>query len=479
MAVAIVRGRTTGWPLHLVVGLAGFVTTLDNTVVTVALPSIQQDLAARLPALEWVATGYIMTFAGLMLAGGRVADMHGNRRAMISGLALFTAASLAAGLATDIAALIAARLAQGVGAALTLPATLAVLAGQDERRRSQGVAVWMAAGAGALALGPVVGGYLSQHAHWSWVFLINVPIGLVTIGLALVAVPGRDGVRDGPDGGQGRGSGRDDGRGGGQGSGRGGGAAGARLDLRGLASSAVVLAAGTFALIHGPQYGWTSPVIVATAAAAAVAAVAFVAVERRAADPMVDPALFRNKVFTGGVLAQVLWGLGVNGVFFFTAIFLQGVLGFTPTAAGVAFVPLALLVVLVTPLAPVVERRLGPGHTVALGLVMVAAGMAMVAFLRPGDGWAQLLPAVCLIGAGSALTMPLGSAVLGAAPEGRGGIAGGVFTVSREISGLFGIALIGVIVHEAGTFSYGYALGLLAAALLVVVGALISLATLP
>ncbi|MFI6482423.1 MFS transporter [Nonomuraea sp. NPDC050663] len=450
MAVTTVRDRTAGRLLYLVVGLAGFVTTLDNTVVTVALPSIQQDLAARLPSLEWVATGYIMTFAGLMLAGGRVADVHGNRRAMICGLLVFTAASLAAGLAAHIGALIAARLVQGVGAALTLPATLAVLAGQDERRRSQGVAVWMAAGAGALALGPVVGGYLSQHAHWSWVFLINVPIGLATIGLTLVAVPGRAGRAAGP-----------------------------RLDLRGLASSAVVLAAGTFALIHGPQYGWTSPVIVAMAAAALVAAVVFVAVERRAADPMVDPALFRSKVFTGGVLAQVLWGLGVNGVFFFTAIFLQGVLGFSPTAAGVAFVPLALLVVLVTPLAPMVERRLGPGHTVALGLVMVAAGMALVAFLRPGDGWAQLLPAVCLIGAGSALTMPLGSAVLGAAPEGRGGIAGGVFTVSREISGLFGIALIGVIVHEAGTFSYGYALGLLAAALLVVVGALISLAALP
>ncbi|NUT44505.1 MAG: MFS transporter [Thermoactinospora sp.] len=450
MAVTIARDRTAGWPLYLVVGLAGFVTTLDNTVVTVALPSIQQDLAARLPALEWVATGYIMTFAGLMLAGGRVADVHGNRRAMICGLVVFTAASLAAGLAAHIGALIAARLVQGVGAALTLPATLAVLAGQDERRRSQGVAVWMAAGAGALALGPVVGGYLSQHAHWSWVFLINVPIGLATIGLALVVVPGR-----------------------------GGGPAGPRLDLRGLASSAVVLAAGTFALIHGPQYGWSSPVIVATAVAALVASVVFVAVERRAADPMVDPVLFRSRVFTGGVLARVVWGLGVNGVFFFTAIFLQGVLGFSPTAAGVAFVPLALLVVLVTPLAPTVERRLGPGRTVALGLVMVAAGMALVAFLRPGDGWAQLLPAVCLIGAGSALTMPLGSAVLGAAPEGRGGIAGGVFTVSREISGLFGIALIGVIVHEAGTFSYGYALGLLAAALLVVVGALISLATLP
>ncbi|MEV0384362.1 MFS transporter [Nonomuraea sp. NPDC050643] len=447
MSVAGLRVRRPG-PLFLVVGLAGFMTTLDNTVVTVALPSIQRDLDARLTALEWVATGYILTFAGLMLAGGRLADVHGHRRVLLAGLGTFTAASLGAGLATSVGALVAARLVQGAGAALILPATLAVLAGREERQRSMGVAVWMASGAAALALGPVVGGYLSQHAHWSWVFLINVPLGAAVMALAAVAVPPS------------RGDGRD-------------------LDVAGVVTSVVFLAAGTFALIHGGEHGFGSPAVVVALLACAGGGAAFAVAERRARDPMVDVRLFAVRSFTGGVVAQVLWGLGVNGVFFYTAIFLQGVLGFTPTDSGLAFVPLALLVVLVTPLAPAVERRLGAGRTVAAGLVLVALGMALAATLQAGDGWGRLLPAVCAIGVGSALTMPLGSAVLGAVPEARAGVAGGVFSVSREISGLFGIAVVGVIVHAASGFAAGYAVGLLVAAGLVLVGALVSLVTLP
>ncbi|TMR08133.1 MFS transporter, partial [Nonomuraea zeae] len=317
MSTAVAAERRAARPaaLFLVVGLAGFITTLDNTVVTVALPSIQRDLGARLAALEWVATGYILTFAGLMLAGGRLADVCGPRRVLLAGLAAFTGASLGAGLATSVPLLVAARLAQGAGAALILPATLAVLAGREERQRSMGVAVWMASGAGALALGPVVGGYLSQYAHWSWVFLINVPVGAAVIALAWAGVPA--GARSGRS-----------------------------LDVPGVLASVVFLAAGTFALIHGGEYGWTSAPVVAALVTCLGGGIAFVAVERRAPDPMVALGLFAARSFTGGVVAQVFWGLGVNGVFFYTALFLQGVLGFSPTDSGMAFVPLALLVVL-------------------------------------------------------------------------------------------------------------------------------------
>ncbi|MET8050396.1 MULTISPECIES: MFS transporter [unclassified Streptosporangium] len=433
----------------LVIGLAGFVTTLDNTVVTVALPTLQAELGASLAALEWVVTGYVLTFSGFMLAGGRLADVYGRRRVLVAGLAVFTAASLAAGLATSVGALVAARLVQGSGSALILPAMLAIVAvGNDERQRSAGVAVWMASGAGALALGPVVGGYLTQHFHWSWIFLLNVPLGVLIIALATVAIPESRDERA------------------------------ARVDVPGVASSVVVLSAGTFALTFGAELGWTSPPILVAVLFAVAAALVFAVAERLGEDPMVDLALFRSRTFTGGVIAQVLWGLGVNGVFFFTALFLQGVLGFSPTASGLAFVPLALLVVVVTPLVPFAERRIGAARTVALGLVLVAAGMAAVAFLRPGDGWAELLPSVCVIGIGSALTMPLGSAVLGAVPESRAGVAGGVFSVAREMSGLFGIAIIGVIVNGSASFTAGYSTGLLVAAGLVVTGAAISLVTL-
>ncbi|MET8988624.1 MFS transporter [Nonomuraea wenchangensis] len=440
------RPETGRW-LLTAVALAGFLTTLDNTVVTVALPSIQRDLGASLAALEWVATGYLLTFAGLMPAGGRLADVWGHRATLLTGLTLFTAASFAAGLAGTVGPLVAARLVQGVGAALVLPATLAVLAVLDERRRSTGVAVWMASGAAALALGPVVGGYLSQHAHWSWVFLVNVPLGAAVVALAAVAVPASRPVRR-------------------------------ALDVPGVLASAVFLASGTFALIHGGEHGYGSPAVVAALALCAGGGAAFAGAERRAADPMVDLRLFAVRAFAGGVAAQVLWGLGVNGVFFYTAIFLQGVLGFTPTGSGLAFVPLALLVVLVTPLAPLLERRVGAGRTVAAGLTLVAGGMAVAATLEAGDGWGRLLPAVCAIGIGSALTMPLGSAVLGAVPQERAGVAGGVFSVSREVSGLFGIAAVGAVVQAAPSFATGYATGLLAAAGLVLAGALIALKTL-
>ncbi|MED7929413.1 MFS transporter [Nonomuraea sp. LP-02] len=440
------RPATGRW-LLTAVALAGFLTTLDNTVVTVALPSIQRDLGAGLAALEWVATGYLLTFAGLMPAGGRLADVWGHRATLLTGLTLFTAASFAAGLAGAVGPLVAARLVQGAGAALVLPATLAVLAVLDERRRSTGVAVWMASGAAALALGPVVGGYLSQHAHWSWVFLVNVPLGAAVVALAALAVPASRPVRR-------------------------------ALDVPGVLASAVFLASGTFALIHGGEHGYGSPAVVAALALCAGGGAAFAVAERRAADPMVDLRLFAVRAFAGGVAAQVLWGLGVNGVFFYTAIFLQGVLGFTPTGSGLAFVPLALLVVLVTPLAPLLERRVGAGRTLAAGLTLVAGGMAVAATLEAGDGWGRLLPAVCAIGIGSALTMPLGSAVLGAVPQDRAGVAGGVFSVSREVSGLFGIAAVGAVVQAAPSFATGYATGLLAAAGLVLAGALIALRTL-
>ncbi|MFI9558564.1 MFS transporter [Nonomuraea endophytica] len=527
---------------------------------------MQRELGARLAAMEWVATGYVITFAGLMLAGGRLADLWGRRRVLVAGMAVFSAASLVAGLAGTVGVLVAARVVQGVGAAMVLPATLAVLAGVGERRRSAGIAVWMASGAAALALGPVVGGYLSEHAHWGWVFLINVPLGAAVIGLALMTLPqdpqpashsdshshpGSDshsGSRSHP--GSGSGSRSHPGSGSGSGShpysgshprsgshpysgshsrsgshphtgshsrsgshphtgshprsgshphsgsrsgsgfrngvgsgfgvrGGGWGRVWVGVDVPGVVCSGVFLGSGTFVLIHGVEYGWARPVVVAGLVVSLVAGVAFVVVERRAVRPMVDLALFRVRSFSGGVVAQVLWGLGVNGVFFYTAIFLQDVLGFTPSASGLAFVPLALLVVAAAPLVPWVERWAGAGRTVAAGLVLVAAGMVVAAFLGPGDGWGDLLPAVCAIGVGSALTMPLGSAVLGAVPEERAGVAGGVFSVSREISGLFGIAGVGGVVHAVGTFAAGYTVGLLAAAALVLGGALVSVLSLP
>ncbi|MBE3000045.1 MFS transporter [Nocardiopsis sp. HNM0947] len=448
-------------PVLVAVALAAFLTMLDNTIVTVALPSIRADLGLSLTTLEWVAAGYILSFSATLLTGGRLADVYGHRAVFLTGFGVFTLASLWAGTADSATALIAARIVKGVGAGLLLPTTLAIVsAAGDERRRSLGVAVWMATSAAALALGPVLGGLISQHAHWGWIFLVNVPVGVAAMLVGRAVLP------------HGRGASQP-------------------LDLPGLASSTVALAALTLALIHVPDIGWTAPRTQLALAVAGIAAAVFGLVERRAAAPMVPLSLFAHRVFSGGVAAQVLWGLGVNGVFFFTSIFLQDVLGFTPTSAGLAFLPLAVAVVVVSPVAPALARRFGANTVVAAGLFLVAGGMAAVTLLEPGHGHPHLLPVMVVIGVGSGLTTPLGSAVLGAVPTRREGVASGVFSVSREVSGIFGIAAVGVLVgsgsdavlarggSEAEAFMHGYSTGLLSAAALVALGGLLSLWTLP
>lgn len=430
-----------------VVVATAFLTMLDNTVVTVAAPSIAADLDAPLPTLEWVATGYMLAFAGLMLPGGRLADRYGHRRALLVGLASFTGASAAAGAAGSAGLLIAARIGQGVGAALLVPATLAVVAAGGERGRLRGTAAWTVSGAVALAAGPVLGGAVSQHLHWSWIFLLNVPVGIAALGTAWYALD----------------DGRDPGA--------------AGLDVPGMCASTVALAAATYALTGGSVHGWTSPVVLGSAAVAAVAGAVFVAVERRAVTPMVDAGLFLVRAFRGGVAVQVLWGLGVNGVFFYTAIYLQDVRGYSPTQAGLAFLATAVAVAVGAPFAPRLVRGLGSARTVAVGLCLVAVGMGTVA-----AGSAHpvlLLLALTVIGFGSALTVPLGAVVLAAAPLRHAGVAGGVFAVAREVSGVLGIAGVGVVVTGASGFARGYVIGLCVAAALVLCGALIGALTLP
>src|SRR6266542_1148035 len=283
------RQATRWWSLAAV-ALATFVTSLDNTVVNVALPSIQRDLRLSIAGLEWVASAYILVFASLLLAGGRLADRYGRRRLFLIGLALFTGASLLAGLAGTGPALIAARAVQGVGAAL-------------------------------LAIGES----------------------------------------------------RADATGGG-------------LDLPGLGASTVGLFALTYALIAGHEAGWTSPTVAGSLTLAAIAGAAFAGIEARARAPMVDVSLFRGRVFTGGTAAMVLWGLAVMGVYFFTSLYLQGILGFSPTTAGAAFVPLALLMAAGAPLASALTPRIGANRTVAAGFVLVAAGLLAVSRLGEGTG---------------------------------------------------------------------------------------------
>jgi EmrB/QacA subfamily drug resistance transporter len=395
-------------------------------------------------------------FSGLMLVGGRLADVYGRRRIFLTGLVVFTGASLLAGLATSPAMLVGSRVLQGIGAALTMPATLAIISATfpDERERGRAVGIWSAVGALALALGPFTGGFISERWDWGWIFLINVPVGIVTIGIIATS------MRESRD------------------------AAPRRLDVPGLVTSAIALFAVTYALIEGHNQGWTSPLILGSFALSALATAAFLVIESRTADPMVDLSMFRKRVFSGGVGAMILWGFGVMGIYFFTAMYLQNVLRFSPTEAGAAFVPMALLMAMTAPVADPIARRLGTHRTVAIGLTLNVIGMILVSFVGENGRFADLMPAFVLFGIGSGLVMmPLTSAIIGVLPANRAAAASAVLNTAREVSGLLGVTIVGAILTTRQSaaarggadplhaFLDGYQFALVVAAAIVFVGA--------
>lgn len=457
-------GRTRSCAVLALICLTGFVTTLDNTVINVALPSVQRDLDLSVKDLEWVATSYVLSFGTLLLAGGRLADLLGRRSVLATGITVFTAASVLAGLAGSGGALIAARTVQGMGAALVIPAALAVVTIDLPRhRRAMAVGVWTAALAVALALGPVVGGVVTERWSWNWVFLLNLPFGAVTLLLVLavpaaVRRPERSLLRV--------------------------------MDLPGVLLSAVCLYALTYGLVEGGTRGFGVSPVPEFLAVAAAAGLVFLAVEARTFLPMVDLGVFRSRSLSGGTAVQVLWGIGVNGVFFFTALYLQQILGFTPTEAGLAFLPLAGALLLTTPAAEKLSGLLGAHRVIALGLALVGAGLLLLSGAGQHATYGSLQPGLVCIGVGSALTTPLTVRSLAEVPESRTGMASGIVSAAREISGVFGVVLVGVVLtrrERAGladglsphaAFLDGYDTGLRLAAGLVLAGALVTLATL-
>ncbi|MFI6076148.1 MFS transporter [Actinoplanes sp. NPDC051343] len=445
-------GKNRRWWALVAVALGTFMTYLDNNVVNVALPSIQRDLNLSISGLEWIVSAYILVFAGLLLAGGRIADVVGRRTAFLGGLVVFTLASVAAGLAQNQEMLIGARAVQGLGAALLTPASLALLPQlfPNPRERGTAIGVWGGVGALALAVGPLLGGLFSQHTDWSWIFLINAPIGVVTVLLSVFAIPAGD-----------------------RGTSRG-------LDLPGLITSSVSLFALTYALIEGESKGWTSTPILAAFGLAAAVAIAFVVIEMRSANPMMNLGFLRMPVFSGGLISMGLWAFGVFGIYFYTAIYLQNVLGFSPTEAGAAFVPMALVMAVMATLAPRLEARFGAGRTVAAGLLIMAVALGIIATFGEGTTYTDLLPWFVLYGLGGGLLVPLNNVIIGALPSERAGIASGMLNVSREVFGLLGVTILGAVLSnrsaaatgtELHRYLSGYQFSLMVAAVLVAVGA--------
>jgi EmrB/QacA subfamily drug resistance transporter len=437
-----------------------FMIMLDNTVVNVALPAIAADLQIGLSELEWIVTGYALTFASLMLTGGKLADMLGRRRIFIVGLVVFTLSSLVCGLAGSGELLIGARVVQGAGAALMNPATLSIIAATfPPRQRGMAIGIWAGVSALALAIGPLVGGLLTEHISWSWIFFVNVPIGVLAIVASLLLIP----------------ESKDE-------------SAEQRLDLPGLLTSGIGLFALTYGLIEANTYGWTSGRILGVFAVAAVMLVAFVMLEMRQRLPMLDLSLFRNGTFAGANLAVLLVALAMFGVFFFVSLYMQGVLGYSAVKTGAAFLPLTILIVLVAPIAGRSSDRFGSRWLMTTGMILIAIQLLYFSRLGVDETYWDLLPAMILGGFGMALVMtPSAAAAVRALPVDKSGVGSAVLNAFRQVGGSMGIAVIGAIMaHEVGDlrgpeifrekerFVDGFSTALTVAAAIAVVGAVVS-----
>jgi EmrB/QacA subfamily drug resistance transporter len=434
-----------------------FMIMLDNTVVNVALPSIQRDLGIGLSQLQWIVTGYALTFAALMLTGGKLADHYGRRRIFVVGLTIFTLASLACGLAGSGDVLIAARVVQGMGAALMNPATLSIISATfPPEQRGTAIGMWAGVSALALAIGPLVGGLLTEHLDWGWIFFVNVPVGALAIAVSLLVIEeSRDTSEE------------------------------RTLDLPGQLTAGLGLFALTYGLIEANTYGWTSGRILGAFAVAAVAIVLFVWLERVQRIPMLDLGLFRDGTFAGANSVILLVALAMFGVFFFVSLYMQNILGFSAVETGAAFLPMTILIIWIAPIAGRVSDRIGSRWLMTAGMVLVALQLLYFSRLGVDESFVDLLPGLLVGGLGMALVMtPSAAAAVRSVPVDQAGVGSAVLNACRQVGGSMGVALMGAIIAaEIGdrrtpeAFVDGFSTALLVAAGIALVGAAVAFLT--
>ena len=396
-----------------------FMIMLDNTVVNVALPAIKSDLGITQSELEWTVAAYALTFASLLLTGGKLGDLLGRRRIFMVGLAIFTLSSLFCGLSSSGTELIAARAVQGVGAALMMPSTLSIISATFAvRERGTAIGIWAGVSALALAIGPLLGGLITEHISWNWIFYVNVPIGVLAVLAAIFVVPeSRDTSHE------------------------------QRLDLPGLLTSGIGLFALVFALIEAHRYGWTSTLILSLFAISAAALAAFVLLELHQRIPMLDLTLFRSGTFTGANIVAILVTLAMFGIFVFFPIYMQTIRGWSPVQAGAALLPWTILIVIFAPIAGKLSDRVGSRWLMAAGMTTVAGCCLLLSTISLHSSFWNLLPAFILGGLGMSFVMtPMSAAAMGAAPVDKAGVASGVLNTFRQVGVALGIAITGAIV---------------------------------
>jgi len=402
-------------------------TTLDNLVVTTALPVIRTDLHAGLSGLEWTVNAYTLTFAVLLITGAALGDRFGRRRMFVIGLAIFTAASAAAALAPNIEVLIAARAVQGLGGAIVLPLTLTILsAAVPTERRGLALGAWGGISGLAVAIGPLVGGAVVEGISWQWIFWLNVPIGLALIPLAAWRLRETYGPND-------------------------------ALDLPGVGLASAGLFGIVWGLVRGNQVGWSSPEIVAMLVGGTIVLIGFVLWERRAPQPMLPLKFFRNQTFTAANVASLFMFFGMFGSIFLLAQFFQTVQGYSPLDAGLRILPWTAMPIFVAPIAGALSDRIGGRPLMVVGLGLQAAGLAWIATVStPTVAYSALVVPFILSGVGMAMYFaPVANVVLSSVRREEEGQASGANNAIRELGGVFGVAVLASVFAHYGGYGSG------------------------
>ncbi|OXY99105.1 DHA2 family efflux MFS transporter permease subunit [Streptomyces diastatochromogenes] len=417
------RSGSAVWAI-VITSIAGFITALDNLIVTTALPSIRKDLGGGLEDLEWTVSAYTLTFAVLLMFGASLGDRFGRRRLFAIGLAIFTGASAAAALAPGMSELITARAAQGVGAAIVTPLTLTLLsAAVPAERRGAAFGIWGAASGIAVATGPLIGGMLTQHLSWQWIFWVNVPIGLALIPLALLRLDESHGPHP-------------------------------SLDLVGTVLVSGGLFGIVYALVRGNADGWTSTPVLGGFFAGTALLIGFVLYELRAEHPMLPMRLFRHRSFSTINVASLLMFLGMFGAIFLLSQYLQTVGGYSPMQAGVRMLPWTAMPMIAGPLAGVLSDRIGGGPVVAVGMALNAVGLGLWALaVEPQVTYTHLLPALIVCGIGMGMFFaPSANLVMSTVRPEEQGIASGANNAIREVGGAIGVASLAAVFSAQGGY---------------------------
>ncbi|WP_371667161.1 MFS transporter [Streptomyces sp. NBC_00289] len=415
--------NATVWAI-IITSVAGFITALDNLIVTTALPSIREDLGGGLQDLEWTVSAYTLTFAVLLMFGASLGDRFGRRRLFVLGLGIFTAASAGAALAPGMSELIAARAAQGVGAAIVTPLTLTLLsAAVPPERRGVAFGIWGAASGIAVATGPLIGGTLTEHLSWQWIFWVNVPIGLALIPLARLRLTESHGPNP-------------------------------TLDLPGTVLASGGLFGIVYALVRGDADGWTSTPVLGGLIGGTVLLAAFVAWELRAKHPMLPMRLFRNSSFSAINATSLLMFLGMFGSIFLLSQYLQTVGGYSPMQAGVRMLPWTAMPMIAGPLAGALSDRIGGRPVVGVGMALNAVGLGLWALaVEPQVSYTSLLPALIVCGIGMGMFFaPSANLVMSTVRPEEEGIASGANNAIREVGGALGVASLAAVFSAQGGY---------------------------